>query len=151
MEALKKYLEQYRHDERIPLALIGLCGLFFIIYVINWISDFHITSPQSSPVVMTQIPPISSISQWHVFGIYNDNFQNLPETSLALTLEGVMLDLNNARHSYVIVSSPSTPATVYKVGDVLPGGALLSKILQQQIIINAQGTAQSLSLPVDQL
>lgn len=151
MEALKHYFEKYRHDERIPLALMTLLGLFFIIYLVDWISDFHITSPERSHDVVTQLPPVSSISQWHLFGLYNDNFQNLPETSLALTLEGVMLDLKNDKHSYVIISSPSTPATIYKMGDQLPGGATLSKILQQQIVINDQGTVQSLSLPVDQL
>lgn len=151
MEALKHYCEKYRHDERMPLGLMALLGLLFIIYLVNWSSDFHITSQKRSHAVATQLPPASPISQWHLFGIYSDNFQNLPETSLALTLEGVMLDLNNDKHSCAIVSSPSTPATVYKVGDQLPGGATLSKILQQQIVINDQGSAQSLSLPVDQL
>lgn len=151
MELLKSYLEKYRRDERVPLGLMAVMGLFFIIYVCNWIVDFQVASPRNAPSVARAIQPVSSISQWHLFGAYSDNFQDVPETSLALVLEGVMLNLNNVKHSYVIVSTPSTPAAVYKVGDVLPGGPSITKILQKQIIISNQGVSQSLNLPVDQL
>ena len=151
MQDIIKYITKYRHDERIPLWLMGLLGLCFVIYLINWVGDFHVTPAENSPSAITPVPPISSLSQWHLFGAYSDNFANVPETSLALTLEGVMLDLSDDKHSYVIVSSPNTPAMPYRIGDPLPGGATLSKILQQQIIIDDGGSAQSLSLPVDQL
>ena len=144
-------LEKYRHDERIPLGVLVFIGLIFLVYLVSWVGDFHVMPAQSGPSAITPVPPVSSLSQWHLFGAYNDSFADVPETTLALTLEGIMMDLSNDKQSYVIVSSPGTPAMPYKIGDPLPGGATLSKILQQQVIIDDQGTAQSLSLPVDQL
>lgn len=145
------YFEKYKNDERVPLALLVLMGLLTIFYIVSWIGDFYIRLPQQSNQIIHAVQPLTSISQSHVFGSYNDSLQNIPETSLQLTLEGIMLDLNDEAHSYVIISTPSTPASVYKLGDMLPGGAQLKRILQQQIVINYQGEDQAVSLPVDQL
>lgn len=142
--------ENWRQDNRIPLALMALMGLLLIVYLYDLITDFHIEQPLPLPA-SSHIESVAQIEQLHVFGIYNDNLQNLPETQLQLTLEGVMLSVRNQAQSYAIVSSPSVPAQAYKIGATLPGDATLKKIMKDEIVINYQGVLQSLKMPVDVL
>jgi general secretion pathway protein C len=147
-------LENWRQDNRIPLGLMALMGIFFILYIYSLVSDFSIPgSSLPAPMATRSISAVSQVSQYHVFGVYNDNMANLPETQLQLTLQGVMLSVSNQGQgqSYAIISSPSVPAKSYKVGDTIPGDATLKKILKDQIVISYQGVMQSLKLPVDQL
>ncbi len=142
--------ENWRQDNRIPLALMALMGLLLIVYLYDLAADFNITVPLPLPAA-SRIEPINPISQWHVFGVYSDNLQDLPQTQLRLTLQGVMLAVNDQGQSFAIISSPSIPATVYRVGDAIPGDATLKQIMKDQVIISYQGVLQSLKLPVDTL
>lgn len=142
--------DKWKQDNRIPLALMALMGLFLIIYLYDLVTDFSI--PEPPPALTTsRLEPISQLSQWHVFGEYNDSLANLPETQLQLTLQGVMLAVDSQSQSYAIISSPSQPAKAYKVGDTIPGDATLKKILKDEIVISYQGVMQSLKLPVPKL
>ena len=142
--------ERWKQDNRIPLALIALISLLCILYLYDLVTDFNITEPPKA-LTTSRLEPISNLSQWHIFGAYNNNLANLPETQLQLTLQGVMLSLSNQSTSYAIIASPSHPAKAYKVGDTLPGDAILKKILKHEIVISYQGVLQSLKLPVAQL
>jgi general secretion pathway protein C len=140
----------WQQDNRIPLALMALMGLFLIVYLYDLVTDFNIEQPLPMPA-SSHIEPIAQIGQLHVFGIYNDDLQNLPETQLQLTLQGVMLSVQDQTQSYAIISSPSVPAKAYKVGSTIPGDATLKKVMKDEIVISYQGVLQSLKLPVDQL
>ena len=143
-------LDQLKNDNRVPLALIALMGLLLIFYLYDLVTDFIIPTPPAA-LTASRLEPISKISQWHMFGEYNDSLANLPQTQLQLTLQGVMLSLDKGSPSYAIISSPSKPAKAYKVGDTIPGDATLEKILKNEIVINYQGIMQSLKLPVPKL
>ncbi|PHQ81603.1 MAG: hypothetical protein COB66_01725 [Coxiella sp. (in: Bacteria)] len=144
-------LENWRNDNRIPLGLMALMALLLVIYLYDLTGDFRSTSSSVSTSASGHVTSIQNISQWHVFGTYDDNMQNLPATQLQLVLEGVMLSPNNPQQSYAIISSPSTPAKVYKIGDQIPGGAKLKAIQRQEVVLRYQGQLQSLKLPVEQL
>ena len=142
--------ERWKQDNRIPLALTALMGLVLIIYLYDLVTDFSIPEPPAA-LTTSHLEPVSQLSQWHVFGAYNDSLANLPETQLQLTLQGVMLSINKQSQSYAIISSPSQPAKAYKVGDTIPGDATLKKVLKNEIVISYQGVMQSLKLPVPKL
>lgn len=141
---------KWKSDNRLPVALMALMGLLLILYLYDLVTDF--TTPEQLPLpTQTRLEPLAQISQWHMFGEYNDSLANLPETQLQLTLEGVLLSLDKNTPSYAIISSPNKPAKVYKVGDTIPGNAKLQKILKTEVVINYQGILQSLKLPTPQL
>jgi len=143
--------EHWKQDDLITLALMALIGVIFVIYVCTLVSDFTIPEMSlSTSASSSRIVSVSQVSQYHIFGVYNDNLANLPETQLQLTLEGVMFSLNKGQ-SFAIMSSPDAPAKVYKIGDTLPGDATLEKVFKDEVIINYQGVMQSLKLPIDKL
>lgn len=143
-------LEKWRQDNRIPMALMAIMGIFLIIYVYDLAGDFSMPDKQL-PVPTATVQPISQVSRYHVFGLYDDNLADLPETQLPLTLQGVMLSVMEQSASYAIISSTSVPAKVYRVGDTIPGDATLKKILKNEVLINYQGVLQSLKLPEEPL
>ncbi len=143
--------ESWRHDNRIPLALIALMGFLLIVYLYGVAKDFRVASPSVLQPQTQYVQPLTSIGPLHLFGMYDDNLADLPPTQLALSLEGVLLSVSSQSQSFAIISVPNQPAKVYKIGDALPGGAVLSKILKNQVVIRYQGMLQSLKLPADQL
>ncbi len=123
--------------------------VFVALYLYDLISEFmsiHTVVP-ITPVIA--IKPIAQISQWHLFGVYDDRLSELPETQLALILQGTMLSSNNSKQSFAIVSADKAQAKVYKIGDVLPGDAILERIANNEIVIRYQGQLQSLKLPIN--
>lgn len=125
--------------------------VFVAMYLYELISEFILIRTVTPIAHMTVIKPIAQISQWHLFGAYDDRLSVLPETQLALVLQGTMLTPKNLKQSFAIVSANKAPAKVYKVGDALPGDATLERIANNEIVIRYQGELQSLKLPITQL
>lgn len=108
-------------------------------------------SPRSSSGNENQIP------QWHLFG---DVMQvvveapkpqvDLPETNLKLTLRGVIAaeDPGVAR---AIVADSSGKENFYKIGDRLPGNAVLKEVHGDRIVIQRGSRYETLKLPKEQL
>lgn len=91
------------------------------------------------------------ISEWHLMGQFQGSLQDLPETRLQLTLQGTEVSLESASLSHAIISSPDKKAKSYSVGDSVPGGAVITKIQQNRIIIKHEGRLEQLKMPVHQL
>ena len=71
---------------------------------------------------------------------------NLEETKLNLTLVGLHW-FEDSQYSRAIVADSNTQQSVYRVGDTLPSGdAVVTEILQQQLIITYQGRRETLTL-----
>lgn len=74
--------------------------------------------------------------------------QRAPETTLRLTLEGVMV-AERPENSGAIVSSGGNVTAHYRVGDVLPGNAELVEVEPGRILIRRQGAYESLTFDDD--
>lgn len=111
----------------------------------------------TAPVVTNDRAPRideQQIADWHVFGVAGEDKPvpkaavEAPDTSLKLTLSGVFAS-EEAGQARAIVGDPRGKEDHYAVGDPLPGGAKLSEIYPDRIILERNGRYETLRLPKD--
>ncbi len=93
------------------------------------------------------------IASWHLFGEVRQEQPvkkvtpvDAPETRLKLTLSGVFAS-NDPANARAIVGDPRGKEESYALGDPLPGGAKLSEIYPDRIIMERGGGFETLRLP----
>jgi general secretion pathway protein C len=91
------------------------------------------------------------IPQWHLFGEATVDAlaavpDELPETSLQLTLHGVIASPDPAL-ARAIVADPAGKDNFYKIGDTLPGNVTLKEIHGDRIVIQRGSRYETLTLP----
>lgn len=104
--------------------------------------------------VQRQQPRIDEvqIAGWHLFGVAGEEKPvekkavDAPETRLKLTLRGVFAS-EESTAGRAIVGDPKGKEENYAVGDPLPGGAKLSEIYPDRIILERNGRFETLRLP----
>lgn len=96
------------------------------------------------------------IAEQHLFGRAAplDELEEIPvdapETRLNLTLRGVFHSRVPER-ALVIISRGNQGEDFYRVGDELPGGATLTAIHPDRVILRREGRHETLSLPQDRI
>jgi general secretion pathway protein C len=92
------------------------------------------------------------IADWHLFGVAGEEkptgkkVVEAPETRLKLVLRGVFAS-EVSTGGRAIVGDPKGKEETYAVGDPLPGGAKLSEIYPDRIILERNGRFETLRLP----
>ena len=93
-----------------------------------------------------------SLSQWHLFGQSSatdsmlSDAQSAPETDLQLSLRGT-LNLESREDGLAIIVDDTGRQQAYRVGDALPGGAVLESITSRRVLLRRNGALEGLSLP----
>ncbi len=111
-----------------------------------------------TPVQVVRPPPHideQQIASLHLFGEAGKDKPakktavNAPETRLKLTLRGVFAsdDSSSANLARAIIGDPRGKEESYAPGDPLPGGAKLSEIYPDRIILERNGRFETLRLP----
>ena len=88
------------------------------------------------------------IANQHLFGIANvggSNLSNAPETTLALTLHGIVADKRTSESRALIVANGDEEP--YAIGATLPGGAVIRAILPDKVMLARDGRMEALRLP----
>lgn len=145
-------LERLRKDQRVPIALTVLFALLLLMAVwdcISTIAQHHRTVAVQKIVA----PPehLHNLANLHLFGVYANNLDSLPNTQLQFTLEGTIVFLEMPKQSRALIAAPSVPAKVYQVGDTLPGNATITRIAKEYVVIDDNGTLEKLALPINTL
>lgn len=108
-----------------------------------------------NPVVQRKAARIDErqIAQWHVFGVASSETAekkptpvDAPDTQLNLTLRG-LFSSDDSKESLAIIADPRGKEEHYSIGDPLPGGARLSEIHDDRIILERNGRFETLRLP----
>jgi len=97
----------------------------------------------SAPDTSRQL--VSSIPEWHLFGVAPIVQENLVETRLQLDLNGIMTG-KDKENTFAIIGEPGKDQKLYRAGDALPGGAVLYQIDIHGVIIQYNGELQQLPL-----
>lgn len=141
--------DQLRRDERLPIGLSILFGLFILFTVMNFVQTIlthqHTTAEKPTSVETARVNNIASL---HLFGLHDTTLVNIPTAQLQLTLEGTIVFLDNPQQSRAVISQPGGVAKVYKVGDTLPGNATINSISKHEVVVNDNGTLAKLVLPI---
>lgn len=107
-----------------------------------------------SPKVSTSVS-LETIAALHLLG-RSDEIQsasikapiNAPETRLNLTLRGLVA-LSSQEGALAIIAQGGGEENAYKVGDKVPGGAVLHEIHADRVILERGGRFETLTLPKD--
>lgn len=70
----------------------------------------------------------------------------IPETALNLQLRGVVAS-SDPKSASAIIADPAGKEDFFRVGDELPGGAVLNEVHPQHIILSRGGRFETLALP----
>jgi general secretion pathway protein C len=96
------------------------------------------------------------LASWHLFGevrkeqpVKKATPVDAPETRLKLTLSGLLAS-DDPEQARAIVGDPRGKEQSYAVGDPLPGGATLSEIYPDRIILERGGRFETLRLPKEE-
>lgn len=136
----------------ILLASIGVTALqLYPIYLEATELDTPLSSTQKSIKPSPQADPAKNrnIASFSMFGDFNavvetkPNIEELPKTSLRLTLTGVSATENqdNAR---ALIEGPDRSTESYRVGDTLPGNANLHSVHKDRVILSRSGKLETL-------
>lgn len=140
--------------------IIGLVILFSLLTLGEFAKLFwSFAEPDTSSnneQVITHASPKNSLDallQSSLFGVYvsNDlNSGNVKKSMLNITLVGILLG-HSSETSQVIIRMANGDEKNYKVNDKIPGGALIKKIMLDGILVDHNGSLESVSLPKTEL
>ena len=88
-----------------------------------------------------------------LFGVYVSkdlNEKDIKKSVLNVTLVGVLL-ASKEKYSQVIIRSVQGQEKIYKLGDEIPGGAAIKRIMANSVWVERDGQLESLSLPKNNL
>ena len=142
-------LNQLRQDHRVPMVLTVIFAVLLLITVGNTLITLSMHHAKAALTQTQPIEPLANIADLHLFGVYSANLDNLPTSQLQLTLEGTVVSLEAPAQSYALITAPSQPTKVYKVGDTLPGNATVTRIAKHYVVLDDNGTLEKLALPIE--
>ncbi|WBV65068.1 type II secretory system protein LspC [Legionella pneumophila] len=140
--------------------IISLISLFGILIIFEWISLFYpLTYVRAIPVSNTKSitgmreENLNYIFNTSLFGVYvpaDLNEDNVKQSMLNVTLVGILF-ADKIEESQVIIRFASGEEKTYNVGDKIPGGATIKRIMPGGVLVERDGTLESLSLPKNDL
>lgn len=137
--------------------IIALISLFSILIITEFAT--LIFSPLNSQAVEknTEMPVIAKESSFDailhssLFGVYvSNNLSTVKKSMLNVTLVGILF-ANKINDSQVIIRSADGEENTYKLGDTIPGGAVIKRIMSSGVLVERNGNLESLSLPKNEL
>ena len=102
----------------------------------------------AAPAVNVRQPPAGKVANQHLFGLANQpagNLNNAPDTTLALTLHGIVAGRNAQDSRALIVANGDEEP--YAVGAAVPGGAVIRAIFPDRVMLDRNGRVEALRLP----
>jgi general secretion pathway protein C len=140
--------------------IISLITLFFLMIIFEYATlIFPLANTPSVPSSNTrvEIGKKSDLSDYildsALFGNYvsdNLNEDNVKKSMLNVTIVGILM-ADNPENSQVIIRSANGEDRTYKIGDKIPGDAVIKRIIAGGILVERDGTIESLSLPKSDL
>lgn len=139
-------------QRRLPFWLSVILGVL-IAWTLAQLTWALLPRPKSvAPIYKTSVAAspatnLDAAAKLHLFGVASGSAAtNAPETTLNLTLSGVVAANPDMRQSLAIIASNGV-GKMYAVGAQLPGGARLQSVYPDHVLLSLNGRTQSLSLP----
>ncbi|WP_160167662.1 type II secretion system protein N [Methylomonas sp. MK1] len=139
------------------LATVYLLGVLYV-NLSTALADIDRTSTGAAASVptetATQNPPLdlSEIATWHLFGQSPESVSSndaVAETQLQLKLLGIMFLSKNPENASGIIQADDGQQKKYRLGDQLPGGAVLQAVEQDRVLLKRGELQESLLLKKD--
>ena len=152
--ALRRWATPLQHAAPSIVSLLLVVLLAWLLADLTWT-----LIPQRTPAATAYAPPPAAprtnavdagqIVAHHLFGLANatGNSQNAPDTTLALTLHGIVAGRGTADSRALIVANGDEEP--YAIGATLPGGAIIRAIYPDRVMLERGGREEVLRLPKD--
>jgi len=100
------------------------------------------------PATTRNVVDVPSILRANLFGqaAPTPGSGNAPVTNMSLVLAGVIAHADE-KLGFAMLGSSATDIKVYRVGDSVPGGARLSSVLVDRVLLDRGGTLEALMIP----
>ncbi len=148
------YLFTAKYAQWIVIALIGFFSLLIIgeFATLFLSASTELTVLNSTPITSSPQKTINYSAQVPLFGVYvpNNLDDGVKQSMLDLSVVGILLG-NEPADSQVIIKSAGGDEKTYKIDDKIPGGAVIKRIMDGGIVVEHEGTLESLSLPKNEL
>lgn len=151
------YLVSAKYAKWIIISLIALFSLLIIAQFASlFFTPTHVVVIKAKDNDLkntTKQDSLNYILNSSLFGIYvpNDlNDANVKKSMLNVTLVGILF-ADKIEDSQVIIRSASGDEKTYKIGDKIPGEAIIKRITAGGVLVERNGTLESLSLPRNDL
>ena len=107
-------------------------------------------APVNTPAPSVRQIDAGRVADRHLFGVAGaptGNAANAPDTTLALTLHGIVAGKRASdSRALIVVNGDEEP---YAVGAQLPGGAVIHSIYPDRVLLERDGRLEALRLPTD--
>jgi general secretion pathway protein C len=122
------------------------------------VTDLTGGKPAASAASSVAPPPprsahvnVAAIANAHLFGSAaqtqpQSDAANAPQTNIPLVLTGIIA-ADDPQNGLAIIGENAASAKVFAVGDTVPGGVKLHQVLADKVILDRNGTLESLLLP----
>lgn len=140
--------------------ITGLISLFSLLIIYEYASLFFNAVGTDTVAVANPVAHNSSkqtmandILSSSLFGVYvptDLNEGNVKKSMLNVTLVGILM-ADKPEDSQVIIRSASGEEKTYSIGDKIPGGVLIKRIMPAGVLVEHNGNLESLSLPKNDL
>ncbi len=131
------------------LAWLAANAIWF--FVVDESQSVMVLSDTRGASIAKNGEPVREIADFHLFGKVGQRKQQVapkvteaPKTNLRLVLKGVFT-AEQGGESGAIVEEIGKNADYYRIGDTLPGNAILDEVYSDRILINRNGRLETLS------
>lgn len=152
------YLWSGKYAQWIAIALISFFSSLIIIEFFSL--RFTPIQAQIAPEPGKGVIPVAQkedsfndIIKASLFGVYVSNDLSdgsVKKSMLNVTLVGILF-AGNMEDSQVIIRAENGEEKTYKIGDTIPGDAVVKRITANGVLVERQGALESLSLPKNEL
>ena len=137
---------------------IALILLFSLLIIIDWsslifspVNVMSLSKTEKEMPITTKQSSFNDILYSSLFGVYiSNNLSSVKKSMLNVTVVGILF-ANKINDSQVIIRSTNGEEKTYKLGDKIPGGAVIKRITASGILVERHGNLESLSLPKNEL
>jgi general secretion pathway protein C len=142
------------HGPRLATVVLALALAAQAAFIVTDLAGAGKTPAAATPAPPVAEPPrsvnVAAITNAHLFQAAAvapaQNAANAPQTRMPLVLTGIIA-ADDPRNGLAILGPTAAAAKVYAVGDSVPGGAKLHSVLSDRVVIDRNGTLESLMLP----
>jgi len=143
------------HGPRIATWVLALALGVQAALIVTDLTGGTVGNPAASSAPAAPPPPtrrvnVAAIANSGLFGAAKPtavaNAEDAPRTSIPLVLTGIIA-ANDPRQGLAILGENAASTKVYAVGDSVPGGVKLHSVLNDKVILDRNGTLESLTLP----
>ncbi|MDX2345874.1 MAG: type II secretion system protein N [Legionella sp.] len=141
-----------------------LAGVFLTLLILEWITGIRASMHLDKTTASHEAVPLNKSSMHKNIKmplainiqLFGDNLSDdadstdVKRSALNISVVGILF-ASDEKKSHAMLALPDETVQLFRVGDKVPGGAVIKKITPEKILLLHDGALESLSLPENEL